>query len=65
MIVELDAQQRALLIELVQEALTDLGPEIRHTRTSTYKDDLKYERRVLVGLRDLLSDVPVAEDVAL
>ncbi len=65
MIVELDAQQRTLLVELVQEALTDLGPEIRHTRTSTYKADLKEERRLLMSLRDLLSDMPVAEDVAL
>jgi hypothetical protein len=52
--VDLTAEQRDLLLRLVNAALRDIGPEIRHTMTSTYKDDLKAERRDLQGVRDLL-----------
>ncbi len=51
---DLTAEQRELLLRLVNAALRDIGPEIRHTMTSTYKDDLKAERRDLQGVRDLL-----------
>ena len=52
--VELNPEERDVLIHLLDEAIRDLGPEIRHTMTSTYKDDLKQHRRVLRGLRERL-----------
>ena len=55
MSVELTSEQRNLLLQLVSEAIREIGPEIRHTMTSTYKDDLKQQRRALRHLRDVLS----------
>lgn len=53
MLVELTAQQRDLLLRLVDEEIGDLGREIHHTRT--YKDPLKEQRRDIVALRNLLA----------
>jgi hypothetical protein len=47
MLVELTPQEREELIHLVNVALRDIGPEIRHTRTWDYKEDLKAHRRFL------------------
>ncbi len=41
MLVQLTPQQRDVLVQLLDEALEELGPEIHHTMTRTYKDDLK------------------------
>jgi hypothetical protein len=65
MIVELTAAQRALLLELVGEALDEVGPEIHHTRTSGYKAELKEQRQTLKSLRNLLSDMPQEEHAAI
>ncbi len=56
MIVELTSTQRDILLRLLDAALEELGPEIHHTWT--YKDDLKEQRRTLLNLRALLTDVP-------
>ncbi len=58
MLVQLTPQQRDLLVSLVDEALEELGPEIHHTMTRTYKDNLKVQRRDLHALRDLLCAPP-------
>ena len=55
MMVELSSTQRDLLLQLVDAALREIGPEIRHTMTSAYKDDLKDQRRDLRSVRDLLT----------
>jgi hypothetical protein len=57
--IELTPQQVHLLLQLVDDEVRDLGPEIRHTDSRTYKEDLRNRRRELRGLHDLL--VKVAE----
>ncbi len=54
MTVELTWEQRDLLLQLIDAALREIGPEIRHTMTSAYKDDLKEQRRQFHELRRLL-----------
>jgi hypothetical protein len=58
MTVQLTPQQRDVLVQLLDEAMEELGPEIHHTMTRTYKDDLKVQRHNLRTLRDLLGNVP-------
>ena len=54
MLVELTPEQREVLLTLVEREISDLGPEIRHTTTRAYRDDLKAHKR---ALRDLLSQL--------
>lgn len=54
--IELTSEQRALVLQLVEAALREIGPEIRHTMTSTYKDALKQERRALRSLEGLFAE---------
>ncbi len=54
--IELTPQQRAILLELVNRELMEIGPEIHHTWTSAYRATLKDERHVLLEVRDLLAD---------
>ncbi len=63
--VELSRQQRDLLLQIVDSAIRELGPEIRHTATSSFKDALKDERRELRTVRELLAqETPDRLDVA-
>ena len=55
MLVQLTPLQRDVLVQLLDQALEELGPEIHHTMTRDYKDDLKAQRRDLRTLRDLLA----------
>jgi len=57
---ELDQQERTLLLQLVDAALHEIGTEIRRTRTYDYKDDLKERRRLLQRLRGRLADEVVS-----
>ncbi len=50
MVVELTPEEREVLLALVEREIGDLGPEIHHTRTQTYREDLKAQQRTL---RDL------------
>ena len=61
MTIELNAQQRDLLLQLVDEAIEDLGPEIHHTMTAGYKDELKEQRRELHVLRAVLGGQPAVQ----
>jgi hypothetical protein len=54
MLVDLSEEERQALIRLVEREISDLGPEIRHTRTSTYRDDLKAQKKVMRTLREHL-----------
>ncbi len=56
--VELTSTQRDLLLQLIDGALREIGPEIRHTDNSAFKDDLKQERRDLRDLWELLRGMP-------
>jgi len=61
MSVQLTQQERAVLRQLVDAALSEIGPEIRRTQTYSYKDNLKAERRTLLHLQEILrrSDEPL------
>ncbi len=63
MLVQLTPPQRDVLVQLLDQALEELGPEIHHTMTRTYKDDLKEQRRDLRTLRDLLSAADAPREV--
>ncbi len=54
MIVELTAEERDILRSLISREIADLGPEIRHTDHSDYRDELKAEKRMLRHLLDRL-----------
>ena len=45
MILELTEAEREALLTLVEREISDLGPEIRHTTTRTYRDDLKARKQ--------------------
>jgi hypothetical protein len=61
MSIELSPEERDLLLQLVDSALREIGPEIRHTTTRDYRDDLKEQRRALRSLYQVLSGGPPAE----
>ncbi len=44
----------ALIVELLQQELDELPAEIRHTRTSSYRDELHQRRDMVVQLLERL-----------
>ena len=58
MFLEIEHAQRSLLIELVESRISELGPEIRHTRDSKFHDKLKAQK---VALTELLQRLHEAE----
>lgn len=57
--IELSQPEHDLLAQLVDAELREIGPEIRHTQTYTFKDDLKERRLALRRLREhLAADAP-------
>lgn len=50
MIVDLTPEEREVLLGLVDREITELAPEIRHTRTQTYREDLKTQQQTLKEL---------------
>jgi uncharacterized protein YjiS (DUF1127 family) len=58
MILELTEQERFALERMVEREVSDLGPEIHHTRTTDYRQDLKAEKRML---RELLQRLRTVE----
>ena len=53
--VELTPAQRTLMLQLLDTALREIGPEIRHSDSREYRDDLKERRRDLHKLQDVLT----------
>ena len=51
---DITPDQRNLLLQLVDEAMRDIGPEIRHTDSHEFRDDLKLRRTSLRDLHALL-----------
>ena len=51
---ELNDEQYRLLAELVESRIRELHPEIHHTRTYTYRDELKHELETLRALQEML-----------
>ena len=56
MIVELTSEQRDQLLQLVDTALREIGPEIRHTDSSSFRDDLRTQRGTLRSIHHLLAN---------
>lgn len=54
MILELTSDERDALVSLVQREISDLGPEIRHTMTADYREELKRDRQLLMRLLERL-----------
>ena len=47
---DLSETERQVLIELVRNALADIGPEIHHTVDHDYREELRQRRVALEGL---------------
>lgn len=56
MTIELDSEERDILIHLLDREISDLGPEVRRTRTSDYRAELKAEKQMLKGLLERLRE---------
>ncbi len=56
MTVELSPEEREVLLGLVEREIAELAPEIHHTRTRTYREDLKAQQRTLRDLLDHLRE---------
>ncbi len=56
MTLELTPQERDLLVGLLDREISDLGPEIHHTDTRSFRQDLKATRQLLLHLRDRLAE---------
>ena len=50
MVIEITKEECQALEQLLDGAIRDLGPEVRHTMTSDYKDELKARKRTLQDL---------------
>lgn len=59
MTLELDDEEQALLAEVLWREISELGPEIHHTDSKEYRDDLKSRRRTLQKLLDRLGQPQV------
>lgn len=59
--IDLTPEEREVLLALVEREIADLGPEIRHTRTRTYREDLKDQQRTLRNLFQHLREPQPAE----
>lgn len=55
MLLELNEEEQQVFIELLDREIQDLGPEIHHTQTSSYRDELRARKELLARLRDRLS----------
>lgn len=47
MLLEIDDDQRDVLAAVIRRELDELGPEIHHTSSSSYRADLKTRRETL------------------
>lgn len=57
MTVELDADEAAVVRELIETRLANLSTEIRHTDSPRIRQDLRDLREILRGLRERLDAV--------
>ncbi len=55
MTVELTPEQVDIFKKLLEREIAETGPEIRHTQTSSYHDELKAYKRELQTLHEWLS----------
>ena len=64
MIVELTGEQRDTLLDVLNRERMEIGPETHHSWRRDYRTELKDRKRILLSLRELLSDVPVEPTTA-
>lgn len=57
MVIELDEQQRRILLDLVDTRLSHLSSEIRHTDSPSVRQGLRDDREVLRKLSEQLAAV--------
>lgn len=62
MMIDLTPEEREVLLKLVEREIGELGPEIRHTTTRTYREDLKAQQRTLRNLFEHLREPLPAEN---
>lgn len=51
---EITAEEREILVQLLEGCLSDLHDEISHTDNYDYREMLKHRRQVLMKLEDAL-----------
>lgn len=56
MYVELEPQEKDLLVELVEARLREIGPEIRRSRDSKFHDQMQEQQRALQQLLSRLHE---------
>lgn len=55
MILELSDAERDVLRHVLHREIENIGPEIRHTQTAGFRDDLKQEQKTLLQLYERLA----------
>ncbi len=55
--IDLSPEEREVLLTLVDREITELIPEIRHTRTQTYREDLKAQQKALESISKHLREL--------
>lgn len=58
MTLELNAEEAQMLIYVLKQEISEIGPELRHTETSSYHDELKHRKEVLFKLLRRLETSP-------
>ncbi len=53
--IDLSPEEVEMLKDLIEERITELGPEIHHTSTHAYKESLKAQRDQLADMLKRLS----------
>jgi len=48
--IDLTSEEREVLLTLVEREISEIVPEIRHTRTQSYREDLKARQKALQSL---------------
>lgn len=54
--VDLSPQDRTVLVEILEHELRELPSEVRRTQTSSYRDELKAQEKVLRNLLQRLKE---------
>jgi hypothetical protein len=61
-ILELESEEQAALLQLIESRLGEIHPEIRRSQTTSFREELKHEEAILHRLADRLR--PVSESHA-
>ncbi|MBK9128012.1 MAG: hypothetical protein IPM13_09445 [Phycisphaerales bacterium] len=56
MTLELSPEEVEVLRKVLEREIAEVGPELRHTATSTYHDELKHYKEVLIHISKRLAE---------